>query len=107
MLEQIKGLLDIHDHEYDLKLESLIDIAQSRLKLLLKGQEIPEELNYIIIEVVVSRFNRIGSEGTTEHTVEGEKMTFTTDDFKPYMADIERYLEQQADAYGYGVIRFI
>lgn len=107
LLNHIKGLLGLSDHELDSRLLTLIEIAKSRLKLLLKGRDIPEELEYVIVEVVVSRFNRIGSEGTTSHSVEGEKITFTADDFQPYMADINEYLSQQDAADGYGVVRFI
>ena len=32
-------------------------------------------------EAAVRRFNRIGSEGTSSHTVDGESMTWAEDDF--------------------------
>lgn len=62
MLEDIKTLLGIpeNDTSLDAKLELILSATQSRLKALLGGQDPPEVLNYIITDVSVIRFNRIG-----------------------------------------------
>ena len=51
----------------------ILDSTQSRLKVLLGGVEPESDLEYIVIEVSIARYNRIGSEGLSTHTVEGEK----------------------------------
>ena len=38
------------------------------------------------------RFNRIGSEGMASHSVEGETLQFTDDDFAAYRDDISDWL---------------
>ena len=108
MLETIKGLIDISPNDTDLddKLKTLISLATSRLKSRLGGIEPPEELDYIIIEVVVSRFNRIGSEGLSSHSTEGESLTFIDDDFSGFAADIQSFLDRQKDT-SRGRVRFI
>ena len=59
---------------------------------------VPTELEYIVVEVSVVRFNRIGSERLSSHNVEGESMTWTEeDDFKPYTAEINGWLSQQEE----------
>ena len=108
MLEELKVFLGIpeSDTSLDPKLNLILSITKSRLKALLGGQEPPEELNYIITEVSVIRFNRIGSEGSSSHSVEGESQTFTEDDFAAYRDDIQTWLNGQADAKK-GRLRFL
>ena len=69
-------------------------MTRDRLTILLGGLTIPEELEYIVTEVSVKRFNRIGSEGAEHHSVEGEVFMWSdTDDFAGYMDEINKYLE--------------
>ena len=78
MLKDLKILLGIPENEtsQDLKLNLILSGTRSRLKSLLGGQDPPEGLNYIITDVAVIRFNRIGSEGLSSHSVEGESLSF-------------------------------
>lgn len=65
MLEDLKSLLGLPedaDEGLDRRLNLILSGTKSRLKSLLGGIEPPEELNYIILEVSVIRYNRIGSE---------------------------------------------
>lgn len=98
MLEKIKLMLGIADNAQDERINLIISMVTSRLKVLLGGIEPPEELDNIVIEVAVSRYNRIGSEGLSDHTVEGEKQTFNNSDFAPYMDDIQAWLDSHAEA---------
>lgn len=108
MLEILKILLGIpaEDKSLDAKLDIILASVRSRLKALLGGQEPPDELNYIITDVAVIRYNRIGSEGLSSHTVEGESQSFTEDDFAAYRDDIQAYLDRQKDARK-GKVRFL
>lgn len=55
------------------------ELTEARLKWKLGGvSSIPEQLSYIVTEVCISRFNKIGSEGLESHTVEGESMRWST-----------------------------
>ncbi len=95
MLEELKLLLGITDTSLDEKLNLIIRLTTSRLKVLLGGaEEVPESLQYIITEVAVIRFNRIGSEGLSSHGVEGESLSFTDDDFAGYKTEIQAYLDK-------------
>ena len=98
MLDQLLILLDISDptEEMEDKLQTILDITEQRLKILLGGvTTIPEELEYIVVEVAVIRFNRIGSEGVSSHNVQGESMSWNEKDFTPYKDDIQAYLNVQ------------
>ena len=106
MLENIKLLLGLDGTELDERIKLLITMATMRLQILLGGIEPPETLDYIITEVVVSRFNRIGSEGLKTHTVEGESQSFTDSDFDNFKDDIQAYLNSQTTSTR-GKVRFI
>ena len=106
MLEEIKIILGIADNALDSQLNVIISSTTARLKMLLGGIDVPESLNYVVTEVSVKRFNRIGSEGITSHTVEGESMSFTDDDFAEFAGDIQAYLDSVAAAKK-GKVRFL
>lgn len=108
MLENLKILLGINeaDNSLDAKLELIISMTTKRLQLLLGGIEPPEEMEHIILEVAVVRFNRIGSEGMSSHSVEGESNSFTDNDFNAYSAEIQAFLNTQKDNTR-GKVRFL
>lgn len=107
MLEQIKSLLGLaDDSSRDDLLNTIINLTTARLSLLLGGIEPPDTLDHIVIEVSVARFNRIGSEGLSSHSVEGESLSFTENDFDPFLNEIQAYLDSQK-ANTRGKVRFI
>ena len=106
MLEDIKIILGIADNALDSQLNIIIANNKARLKMLLGGLDVPEILNYVVTEVSVKRFNRIGSEGLSSHTVEGESLSFTDDDFSEFAGDIQAYLDSVAAAKK-GKVRFL
>lgn len=101
MLEKILILLGLDSPTQAMtdKLETIIGMTEQRLAFLLglPVNGIPTELSYIVVEVSIARFNRIGSEGVASHTVQGESLTWSDDDFKPYMDDIQEWLNAQED----------
>lgn len=108
ILENIKTLLGFEttDTSKDKLLNLIISNATSRLKVLLGGLEPPTQLDYILVEVSVIRFNRIGSEGASSHSVDGESLTFSDKDFEQFTNDIQAYLDSQKDSTK-GKVRFI
>ncbi len=100
MIEDLKVLLglDETDDQTERRLNLILDATKRRLKFLLGGLEPPEEMEYIILDVSVIRFNRIGSEGLSSHSVEGESLSWSENDFAGYMDDIQSYLDSQRGA---------
>jgi hypothetical protein len=104
MLSDLKLMLGI-DGE-DKRLELIVANARAQLKIRLGGLEPPVSLDYIVMGVSISRYNKIGSEGLTSHTVEGESLTFAASDFDEYADDIAAYLETQKES-AKGRVRFL
>ena len=109
MLDKLKLMLGLEDEinaVLDTKLTLILDSTKARLKMLLGGIEPPEDMNHIILEVSIKRFNRIGSEGLTGHTVEGESLTFVERDFDEYTGEIQAWLNAQKESKR-GKVRFL
>ena len=83
----------------------IIRLTTNRLKTLLDVEEVPTELEYIVTEVSIVRYNKIGSEGVTSHSVEGETMSFSDNDFKGYLNDIEAWKNKKNEVKG--VVKFL
>ena len=94
------------DTSKDDLLKLLISSATARLKMLLGGVTPPDSLDYVVREVAIIRFNKIGSEGLASHTVEGESMSFNEDDFAAFTDEIQAYLDSQKDNVR-GKVRFL
>lgn len=110
MLDKILILLGLDSPTQAMtdRVETIMELTEQRLAFMLGQSIIPEELSYIVVEVVIARFNRIGSEGLSSHTVQGESLSWTDDDFKPYMDDIQGWLNAQDDVNTTrGRVRFI
>jgi hypothetical protein len=108
MFETLKMMLGIaeDDTDCDKKLRYIISAVTARLKLLLGNVEPPEEMEHIIIDVSIMRFNRIGSEGLSSHSVDSESSTFTDNDFSGFADEIQAWLNSQAENTR-GKVRFL
>lgn len=108
-MDDVLRLLELDDVDdvTKAKLETIWNITSDRLRMKLGTETVPAELSYIITEVTVARFNRIGSEGLSSHTVEGETMNWSNDDFEPYKDDIQAWIDEHQNESRKGRIRFI
>ncbi|GGJ85991.1 hypothetical protein GCM10007063_05590 [Lentibacillus kapialis] len=101
-LENVKTVLGIDDQLQDDVINLLIQNVESRLKVWLKQHadmtEIPDELQFIVEEMTVARFQRLGSEGMSSESVEGHSVSFTEDDFAPYLSILETYIPKNDGA---------
>ncbi len=73
---EIKKLLGGSSDE---RLEIIEKRTRERLLLILGSdlKEVPPELEYVVLDVSLKRFNRIGQEGMQSYSQEGLSMTFS------------------------------
>lgn len=104
ILDKVKSLLGFTgtlDSDTAERLNTVIDLTSDKLKILLGSTTIPKRLEHIVVEVSLKRFNRIGSEGLKDHTVEGEQMIWASDnDFDEFANEIDLYCERQNKSRG-------
>ena len=98
MLEQIKVLLNLQDDTKDTLLDALITLKSRKLIAALGGDEVPTELDYIIIELVINHYNRLGSEGLAAESIEGISRTYSDSamELEPYKEAIAKSLNASA-----------
>lgn len=89
--------------------EAIYNNISERLLHRIHATEIPVELEYIVEEATIKRFNRVGSEGMKSESVEGHSVTYVDEDIlAPYENAIVEYLEKQdEDNRNSGVIYFL
>lgn len=96
MLRQIKVLLNLEDNKKDKLLETLISLKGRKLNGALGSENVPVELEYIVIELVVNHYNRLGSEGVMTRSVEGISTSFadSAKELEPYEDAIAKFLNK-------------
>src|SRR5699024_12511152 len=68
---------------------------------------IPEELDYIVTESAIARYNRIGSEGMDAESMDGHSASYVDKDLSDYEDDMLDYISDDADGSTKGVIKCI
>lgn len=109
MLDKIKTLLGVTDNLQDGVINQIVEDVTSHLTILL-GKEVPNELEFIIREISIRRFQRLGSEGFKSELVEGHRVDFydLNKEFDPYLSIIEKYQEvEPSDGPKRGRVMFI
>lgn len=76
MLDKIKLLLNITNDDTDELLMTLISLCKDEAYVYCNLPEYNSKLDTIVIQMVIERYNRIGSEGATEQSSSGVSMTY-------------------------------
>lgn len=76
MLDKIKLLLNILTDEFDELLNVLIALCKDEAYVYCNLQEYDSKLDGAVIQMVIERYNRIGSEGATQQSSSGVSMTY-------------------------------
>lgn len=95
-LQDLKTMLQLNTTDQDGLLNLIIKNTTKALRFKLglnAGKEFPGELDYIVLEVCVRRYNRLKNEGMASYSQEGESITFKSDDFDDFQADISAWKE--------------
>lgn len=91
LLEEVKRTLEIEGEQLDGQLNDFIGRITDRLLLRLGEEFIPPELEFVVIETTVKRFNLKGNEGMSSYWQEGERITYE-DLFHEYADDINLWI---------------
>ena len=90
-------MLQIKDDKRDDILNLIIKNTTSALsfKLGLKADtNVPSELDFILLEVSVKRYNRLANEGMSSYAQEGQSITFSANDFDEFANDIDAWKDE-------------
>ena len=76
MLDKIKLLLNILDDTQDELLQVLISLCKDEAYTYCNLPEYNAKLDGAVIQMVIERYNRIGSEGATQQSSSGVSITY-------------------------------
>ena len=101
LLNRFKTLLNIEGNE-ELILE-IVNITEAKILNYINANELPKELEFILIELSIQRFNRIGSEGIASESVDGKSVSYD-DDFTGYKHYLDDYISRNSIQKGYRLL---
>lgn len=108
-LEDVKMLVKGDETQLNVIYQQTEKRLLGRLKRSLKEiLIIPDELDYVVDEVTIARFNRIGSEGMSSESVEGRSANYNDNYFADFEADIQGYIDSNTESDSTrGKVRFL
>ena len=101
LLNRIKTLLQIQDN--DELIYEIVEITKEKILNYINEKELPKELEFILIELAVERYNRIGSEGIASESVDGKSVSYE-DDFESYKHYLDDYMIKNNDSKGFRLL---
>lgn len=90
-LEIMKLILGIEDNEKDAVLLAIINIQTSAILNEIGAEELPIQLEHVVIETAIARYNRIGSEGLKSENIDVIGQTFLSDLLEPYAKTLKSF----------------
>ena len=89
LLNRIKTLLQIQDN--DELIYEIVEITKEKILNYINEKELPVELEFVLVEMAISRFNKIGSEGFASESTDGKSISYE-DDFENYKTYLDDYI---------------
>ncbi|CAH0419275.1 phage head-tail connector protein [Periweissella ghanensis] len=108
-LTKVKVLLSIKDSNQDDLLNLLLEDNEARLLSYINQDgntsvKFPTELAWLLREITVRRFNRIGDEGKKSSSESDVSATWSDDDVQDFAVYLNKYRQRKG---GRGTARFI
>ena len=101
LLNRIKTLLQINDN--DELIYEIVEITKEKILNYINQEELPKELEFILVEMAISRFNKIGSEGFSSESTDGKSISYE-DDFENYKIYLDDYLFRTGQNKGFKLL---
>ena len=101
LLNRVKTILGVSDND-ELVFE-IIELTKSKILNYINKAELPNELEFILIELAIQRYNRIGSEGIASENVDGKSVSYD-DDFEKYKTYLDDYIRRNGTSKGYKLL---
>ena len=103
LLNRIKVLLGISNNDNEELLIEIVELTKSKILNYINKSELPLELEFVLIELSVQRYNRIGSEGISSESVDG-RITSYDDDFNNYKVYLDDYIFKNSASKGFKLL---
>ena len=101
LLNRIENLLGVFENKT--RINEIIKLTKAKILSYIKEAELPDELEFILIELSVQRYNRIGSEGISSESVDGKSVSYE-DDFENYKHYLDEYMTRNNTSRGFRLL---
>ena len=101
LLNRIKTLLNIEGNEN--LIYEIVNITEAKILNYINATEMPYELEFVLIELSIQRFNRIGSEGIASESIDGKSVSYD-DDFVGHKHYLDDYISRNSAKKGYRLL---
>ena len=104
IVSRMKVLLGITDNtDNEELLYEIVEITKSKILNYINQTKIPKELEFVLVELSIQRFNRIGSEGIASESIDGKSVSYD-DDFIGYRHYLDDYISRNSVRKGYRLL---
>ncbi len=93
LLQTVKVYIGIQDELQDTLLLEIIKDMTQRVTGYIGDEALPTKLEWIVKELTIIRYNRIGSEGAKTDSEEGRSATYVDDPFLEFVPTLDKYIE--------------
>ena len=93
-LERVKMFLGIKDDDKNDLLNEIIWFNEKKLTGYIGVSSLPLDLEWIVVELSIERFNKIGNEGISSQSVDGVSLTFE-DNLDKYLVYLDKYVNSE------------
>ena len=101
LLNRIKVLLGVSEN--DALVSEIIELTREKILNYINKSELPKELEFVLIELSIQRYNRIGSEGIASESVDGKSVSYE-DDFETYKHYLDEYMTRNNTSRGFRLL---
>ena len=101
LVNRIKVLLGVTEN--DELINEIIELTKDKILNYINETELPNELEFVLVELAIQRFNRIGSEGISSESVDGKSVSYE-DDFENYKPYLDDYIYKNGTNKGFKLI---
>ena len=103
-LKRLRIILGVENQD-DLLLE-ILRVTEERLLSYTGLRDLPDDLQWLLVELAAQRFNRIGSEGFSSESVDGNSVSYDTinDSIGEYKAFLDNYIKENTAKKGWWLL---
>ena len=103
LLNRVKVLLGISSNDNTELLNEIIELTKSKILNYIDKTELPEELEFVLVELIIQRYNKVGSEGIASESVDGKSVSYEAD-FEGYKHYLDDYISKNSISKGFRLI---
>lgn len=104
ILNRIRLMINVEGREE--LLQEIIRLVAMPVLLYIKQEEIPTELEWIVVELAIKRYNRIGAEGFTEEKSDNIQNRYEESMINEYISFLDRWIENNTEVVEVKKVRF-